>query len=156
VCSDSAPHAIEHLTEIVDVVLSDVRMDGLSGLELMRIWKKRRDTPFILLTAFGDIPAAVEDLKAGADDYPIKPFEPSELLRRVETCLAEAGQKQRELQQPREVSLQEMERVAIENALEAHAGNRTRAARSLGISVRTLQRKLKAWDANEYLVEPPR
>jgi transcriptional regulator with PAS, ATPase and Fis domain len=42
-------------------------------------------------------------------------------------------------------SMEEIERVAIETALRRHGGNRTHAAEALGISVRTLQRKLKAW-----------
>lgn len=46
---------------------------------------------------------------------------------------------------PPGMSLAEIERRAVESALEHHQGNRTRAAASLGISVRTLQRKLKAW-----------
>ena len=46
---------------------------------------------------------------------------------------------------PPGMSLAEIERKAVELALDQHHGNRTRAAASLGISVRTLQRKLKAW-----------
>ncbi len=42
-------------------------------------------------------------------------------------------------------SLRDLQRVAVEQALAEHSGNRTRAAEALGISVRTLQRKLKAW-----------
>ena len=46
---------------------------------------------------------------------------------------------------PPGMSLAEIERRAVQMALDHHHGNRTRAAASLGISVRTLQRKLKAW-----------
>lgn len=46
---------------------------------------------------------------------------------------------------PAGMSLAEIERRAVQLALDQHHGNRTRAAASLGISVRTLQRKLKAW-----------
>ena len=46
---------------------------------------------------------------------------------------------------PAGMSLADIERKAVELALDQHHGNRTRAAASLGISVRTLQRKLKAW-----------
>jgi DNA-binding NtrC family response regulator len=46
---------------------------------------------------------------------------------------------------PPGMSLAEIERRAVQLALDQHHGNRTRAAASLGISVRTLQRKLKAW-----------
>jgi DNA-binding NtrC family response regulator len=46
---------------------------------------------------------------------------------------------------PPGTSLEELERAAVEKALQVHRGNRTHAAKTLGISVRTLQRKLKAW-----------
>jgi DNA-binding NtrC family response regulator len=46
---------------------------------------------------------------------------------------------------PPGTSLEELERAAVEQALSQHHGNRTHAAKTLGISVRTLQRKLKAW-----------
>ena len=49
------------------------------------------------------------------------------------------------LEIPPGMSLAEIERQAVQMALDQHHGNRTRAAASLGISVRTLQRKLKAW-----------
>ena len=54
------------------------------------------------------------------------------------------GQEQ-EVRLPPGLTLADLERRAIEDALERYEGNRTHAARSLGISVRTLQRKLKAW-----------
>lgn len=50
---------------------------------------------------------------------------------------------------PPGMSLAEIERRAVELALDQHHGNRTRAAASLGISVRTLQRKLKAWGVSK-------
>ncbi|MEX0820133.1 MAG: helix-turn-helix domain-containing protein, partial [Pirellulaceae bacterium] len=50
---------------------------------------------------------------------------------------------------PAGTKLEELEHEAVEQALERHDGNRTHAAKSLGISVRTLQRKLKAWGINE-------
>jgi DNA-binding NtrC family response regulator len=50
---------------------------------------------------------------------------------------------------PEGTKLEELEREAVEQALERHDGNRTHAAKSLGISVRTLQRKLKSWGINE-------
>jgi DNA-binding NtrC family response regulator len=58
-------------------------------------------------------------------------------IREIATALATAGLDT--------VSLDVLERASISNALERFGGNRTRAARSLGISVRTLQRKLKHW-----------
>jgi DNA-binding NtrC family response regulator len=50
---------------------------------------------------------------------------------------------------PAGTTLEELERTAVEQALEDHGGNRTHAAQALGISVRTLQRKLKAWGIDD-------
>jgi hypothetical protein len=49
---------------------------------------------------------------------------------------------------PPGTTLEDLERAAVEQALQEHHGNRTHAAKSLGISVRTLQRKLKAWNGS--------
>jgi DNA-binding NtrC family response regulator len=50
---------------------------------------------------------------------------------------------------PAGTTLEELERTAVEQALEDHGGNRTHTAQTLGISVRTLQRKLKAWGIDD-------
>lgn len=63
----------------------------------------------------------------------------------IETGVSTTGQ----VAIPEGTKLEELEHEAVEQALERHDGNRTHAARSLGISVRTLQRKLKAWGINE-------
>jgi DNA-binding NtrC family response regulator len=55
---------------------------------------------------------------------------------------------------PPDTPLEVLERAAVEQSLRRHGGNRTRAAKSLGISVRTLQRKLKAWAAEATSDEP--
>ena len=60
-----------------------------------------------------------------------------------------AGLPSREVEIPAGTTLEEVERAAVEQALDEHRGNRTHAARSLGISVRTLQRKLKAWGMDD-------
>jgi DNA-binding NtrC family response regulator len=60
-----------------------------------------------------------------------------------------------EVDVPAGTTLQELERTAVEQTLEEFGGNRTHAARSLGISVRTLQRKLKAWGIDELTDEHP-
>jgi hypothetical protein len=54
------------------------------------------------------------------------------------------------IQIPPGTTLEELERAAVEQALSEHQGNRTHAAKSLGISVRTLQRKLKAWHGSNH------
>jgi DNA-binding NtrC family response regulator len=77
----------------VDLVVSDQRMPGISGHDLFRqVHLSRPDLPFILLTAHGRIPEAVEMVKEGAADYLTKPFEGRELLAKVQALLAQRGQ----------------------------------------------------------------
>ena len=67
----SGAEALAALTaRAIDVVLSDVRMPGMDGLELLAAAKKRApDVPVILITAHGTIPLAVEAMKAGAAEF---------------------------------------------------------------------------------------
>jgi DNA-binding response OmpR family regulator len=74
-----------------DIVLLDVMMPGISGLELAREIKKSRDIPICMLTARAEPEQRIEGLEIGVDDYVPKPFEPRELLlrlRMVERALA--------------------------------------------------------------------
>ncbi len=65
----------------VDVVLSDVRMPDMDGMELLAQIKKRNsDVPVVLLTAHGSVPLAVEAMKAGAADFLQKPFDKDEVV----------------------------------------------------------------------------
>jgi two-component system, NtrC family, response regulator HydG len=67
-----------------DVILSDMRMPGLSGLDLLhRLRASRVDSAFIIMTAFGTVDTAVEAMKLGAVDFVQKPFFREELLMRV-------------------------------------------------------------------------
>jgi DNA-binding NtrC family response regulator len=141
---EGAAGALESIDQGVDLVLCDVRLGASNGIDLLRVWKQRRPhTPFLLMTAYGEISDAVEAMKAGAENYLVKPVSPTALLAEIRECL-EAGEAEAEA--PCE-PLEEMERAAIERALSQCHGNRTHAAHALGISVRTLQRKLKAWRA---------
>ncbi len=67
-----------------DVILSDMRMPGLSGLDVLRKLREQRvDSVFIIMTGFGTIETAVEAMKLGAVDFVQKPFFRDELLMRV-------------------------------------------------------------------------
>ncbi len=74
--------------DAVDAVVSDVRMPGMDGHELLRrVRALRPSLPFILVTAYGDVDQAVSALQEGADDYLTKPVKMQELRRRVELHL---------------------------------------------------------------------
>jgi DNA-binding NtrC family response regulator len=77
----SVAEALEHLGRApVDVVLSDLRMPGADGLELVRRMQVNApDVPVVILTGHGNVASAVECLKAGASDYILKPAEPDAL-----------------------------------------------------------------------------
>ncbi len=65
-----------------DVILLDLRLPDADGIDLLKTLKARRpETAVIIITAFGQIPSAVEAMKHGATDYLEKPFEPLEKLR---------------------------------------------------------------------------
>lgn len=71
-----------------DVIVSDVTMPGLTGYELLRQVKEQSpDTPFILMTAFGTIPQAVDAIRNGAFEYVTKPFDLDHMKRVVGAAL---------------------------------------------------------------------
>ena len=71
-------------SQVWDVVLTDLRMPGMSGLEFLReIRKARPDVAVILMTAFATVETAVEAMRAGAVDYLVKPFKHDELELRL-------------------------------------------------------------------------
>lgn len=72
----------------IDLVISDVVMPGVDGIELLRNMRDVGDLrPVMLVTAKGDIADKREGFKAGADDYMVKPVNPEEMLLRVEALL---------------------------------------------------------------------
>ena len=70
-----------------DLIVLDIMMPGKSGLEFTSENKKKLDTPIILLTAKREASERVEGLEIGADDYLAKPFEPKELILRINNIL---------------------------------------------------------------------
>jgi two-component system response regulator AtoC len=85
----SADEALEQARDLeFDAVLSDIKMPGRSGIEMVgELRRIRPDTPIVLMTAFGSIDSAVEAMRAGAFDYITKPFEPEAVLLTVERAL---------------------------------------------------------------------
>jgi two-component system, OmpR family, phosphate regulon response regulator OmpR len=76
-----------------DLLVVDVMMPGEDGFSLTRAIRARSLTPILMLTARGDPSDRIEGLSLGADDYLAKPFEPQELLLRIEAILRRAGQR---------------------------------------------------------------
>ena len=70
-----------------DLIILDIMMPGKSGLEFTRDNKNHLNTPIILLTAKGEPAERVTGLEIGADDYLAKPFEPKELILRINNIL---------------------------------------------------------------------
>ncbi len=70
-----------------DLIILDVMMPGETGLSLTRSLKEIRKAPIILLTALAETPSRIEGLEAGADDYVSKPFDPRELVLRINNIL---------------------------------------------------------------------
>ncbi len=75
----------------VDVIVSDVRMPGMDGMELLsEVHKRHRDVPVILLTAHGTVSLAVDAMKSGATDFLTKPFDRDEVLFTIDKALTGA------------------------------------------------------------------
>ena len=73
-----------------DAAILDVMLPKMDGFELCRTIRRESDIPIIMLTARGDVMDRVVGLEIGADDYLPKPFEPRELLARLQTILRRA------------------------------------------------------------------
>ena len=89
----SAEDAYEKIKIIkFDLLVLDIMMPGKSGLEFIHENKKKLETPVILLTAKGEANERIEGLEIGADDYLPKPFEPKELILRIQNIIKKTKQ----------------------------------------------------------------
>lgn len=147
------------------VVVSDIRMPGISGMELMKLIKARDSRiPVVLITGHGDIQLAVEAMKVGAFEFLPKPFEPEKLLETVQNAqneLLSAHSKLNDVElvgtvvdQSKDVGPNEdglSERVAafekeiIESALKRHKGSIPSILEELAIPRRTLNAKMSKY-----------
>ncbi|MDR6757739.1 two-component system phosphate regulon response regulator OmpR [Mycoplana sp. BE70] len=75
-----------------DLIIMDLMMPGESGLQLTQSLRSIRTVPIIMLTALTETTARIEGLEAGADDYLAKPFEPRELVLRINNILKRNAQ----------------------------------------------------------------
>ncbi len=97
-----------------DLVLSDIRMPGMDGVELLgQVRANCPDTIVILMTAFGSIEAAVDAIKRGASDYVSKPFQVEEVLLRIRRALQERALRRRVVDLEQQVAAQASARQIV-------------------------------------------
>src|SRR5688572_3211559 len=95
--AESADKALGYVDENIDVVLSDLHMGDVSGIDLLQLWKKRQpDTQFIVMTGHSSVASAVDAIKAGAFDYITKPVNPVEIVLLIKRAI-EGLQKDKEI-----------------------------------------------------------
>jgi two-component system response regulator FixJ len=89
---DSASHFLDALPGLeFGCVVSDVRMPGIDGIELLQRLKTSRNRfPVVIMTGQGDVRLAVEAMKQGAVDFLEKPFEDDRLIAMIDTALTQA------------------------------------------------------------------
>src|SRR5215475_8188995 len=141
---DSAQGFLDELANLdTGCVLTDVRMPGIDGMELLRkLNSGARKLPVVVMTGHGDVPLAVEAMKLGAMDFLEKPFEDERLVAMIETALrlAEPAAKSDAVAQDiaaRVASLSPRERQVMDG-LVAGLSNKL-IAREYDISPRTIE-----------------
>jgi two-component system response regulator DctR len=129
--------------ELRGCLVLDVRMDGMSGVELFdRLLARGRRLPVIFLTGHGDVPLAVAALKKGAFDFVEKPFNDNDLVDRIVAAMRHDASVREQLESEASVvarlaDLTPRERQVMERVL-AGDYNKT-IADALGIAVRTVE-----------------
>ena len=124
-------------------VITDVRMPGLSGIDLLRRLRELKlGIPVIVITGHGDVPLAVEAMKIGALDFLEKPFDDEVLLASVRSALNQLNQDQKRQAERTEIerrlaALSNRERDVLEGLVSGHANKQI--AYDLGISPRTIE-----------------
>src|SRR6187431_2969296 len=91
-CADGAKAVDAWRSERPDLVLLDLMLPGIDGIEVCTRIRQESGIPIIMLTARTDTADVVKGLESGADDYIVKPFNPKELVARIRTRLRPASQ----------------------------------------------------------------
>lgn len=146
----------------VDAVLLDMnfnahKLDGSEGLLWLEVIKNRDNPPaVVMITAFGDVPLAVEAMKRGAEDFITKPWDNDELIEKLHKAVAKRNRnmeeqrimaeahviKEREKSQEN-MTLEELKAQHIKRIIKEANGNLTLAAERLGINRQTLYNQIK-------------
>ena len=141
------PSATAFLDQIAGIaagcIITDVRMPGLSGIDLLRCLKDMKITvPVIVITGHGDVPLAVEAMKSGAADFLEKPFDDEALLASVRAALRQRGADEKRNAERAEIErrlagLSHRERDVLSGLIAGRANKQM--AYDLGISPRTVE-----------------
>jgi DNA-binding NtrC family response regulator len=116
-----------------DLVISDIKMPGMSGLEVLQgIKAKQHDIPVIMITAYATVEMSIQALRKGAYDMLTKPFEPDELVYRVKNAL----QQRQLLEENRELRAELEEKFRFENIIGACEGLKSVLERVGKVAVR--------------------
>jgi two-component system response regulator FixJ len=144
----SAGSYLEAAEKMADIIVCDVRMPGMTGLELQGQLAKSGDTrPLILITGHGDIQMAVEAIKAGAHDFIEKPFDEARLKQQISEAVSQhrrgsAERAEIDVIKARIAELSQRQQQVMQLAVRG-ATNKEIAA-ELGISPRTVE-DYRAW-----------
>lgn len=116
-----------------DLVITDIKMPGMTGLEVLQAIKaKQHDIPIIMITAYATVDMSIQALRKGAYDMLTKPFEPEELVYRVKNAL-----QQRQLfEENRELRAELEEKFRFENIIGASEGLKSVLERVSKVAVR--------------------
>ncbi|MGQ4273545.1 response regulator FixJ [Terrihabitans sp. B22-R8] len=141
---ESAPLFLDALDEHTrGVILTDVRMPDMTGLDLLRELRGRGiDLPVIIMTGHGDVPLAVEAMKSGAADFLEKPFDDERLVASLTSALATDAEHEERAREQAEIrrryeSLSARECEVLEGLVVGHPNKII--AFELGISPRTVE-----------------
>lgn len=158
VYADGADFLAKQPMPFSGVVICDLRMPKVSGLEVL---KSLQDTvplpPFILMTAYGDIPSAVEAMNLGAYDFIEKPFDPKLLESKISEAFDQKKESSKSITLDEQKRLREyvanFEKSLLIQALKECDGNIGKVCELLKVPRRTLNEKLVKYDLNrnEYI-----
>ena len=116
-----------------DLVISDIKMPGMSGLEVLQaIKEKQKDIPVIMITAYATVDMSIQALRKGAYDMLTKPFEPDELIYRVKNAL----QQSQLLEENRELRAELEDKFCFDNIIGSCSGLKSILERVEKVAVR--------------------
>lgn len=141
---DSAEAFLDYYSiHMVGCLLSDVRLTGMSGLQLQeQLVQQKHHLPIIFMTGYGDVPMAVRAMQGGAVHFLEKPFDGQVILDRIsEALVADQINKQKRINlltvEARIANLTQREREVMELVIDNHSNKMI--AEKLGISIKTIE-----------------